>query len=72
VLEQMESPFRVLAPMKRVGPRGGGQWEPIAFDQLVKEVTEGGDLFGEGHVGRVRLARAGNPSMRRSRNWARK
>lgn len=57
VLEQMESPFRVLAPMKRVGPRGGGQWEPIAFDQLVKEVTEGGDLFGEGHVQGLRALR---------------
>ncbi len=73
VLEQMESPFRVLAPMKRVGPRGGGQWEPIAFDQLVKEVTEGGDLFGEGHVQGLRALRElENPSIRRSRSWGRK
>jgi tetrathionate reductase subunit A len=50
VLEQMDSPFRILQPMKRVGPRGSGQWQPIAFDQLVKELTEGGDLFGEGPV----------------------
>ena len=57
VLEQMNSPFRVLAPMKRVGPRGGGQWQPIAFDQLVKEVVEGGNLFGEGEVQGLRALR---------------
>ncbi|MDC8760256.1 molybdopterin dinucleotide binding domain-containing protein [Janthinobacterium fluminis] len=57
VLEQMESPFRVLAPMKRVGPRGGGRWQPIAFEQLVKEITEGGNLFGEGPVQGLRALR---------------
>ncbi|PKO55582.1 MAG: tetrathionate reductase subunit TtrA, partial [Betaproteobacteria bacterium HGW-Betaproteobacteria-21] len=49
-MDQMSSPFRVLTPMKRVGPRNGGQWAPIPFEQLVKELVEGGDLFGEGHV----------------------
>lgn len=49
-MDQMSSPFRVLTPMKRVGPRNSGQWQPISFEQLVKEVVEGGDLFGEGHV----------------------
>lgn len=57
VLEQMDSPFRVLAPMKRVGPRGSGQWQPIAFEQLVKEVVEGGNLFGEGEVQGLRALR---------------
>ena len=57
VLEQMESPFRVLAPMKRVGPRGSGQWQPIDFDQLVKEAVDGGDLFGEGNVEGLRALR---------------
>jgi len=57
VLEQMDSPFRVLAPMKRVGPRGGGQWQPIAFDQLIKEIVEGGNLFGEGEVQGLRALR---------------
>ncbi len=51
VLEQMTSPFRVTQPMKRVGPRNSGRWEPIAFEQLVKEVVFGGQLFpGEGTV----------------------
>ncbi|MBS0545510.1 MAG: tetrathionate reductase subunit TtrA [Proteobacteria bacterium] len=49
-MDQMNSPFRVLTPLKRVGPRNSGKWEPISFEQLVKEVVEGGDLFGEGHV----------------------
>lgn len=50
VLEQMNSPFRVTQPLKRVGARNSGQWEPISFEQLVKEVVFGGDLFGEGKV----------------------
>ena len=50
MLEQMNSPFRVLQPMKRVGGRGEGKWQSISFEQLVQEVCEGGDLFGEGHV----------------------
>lgn len=49
-MDQMSSPLRVLTPMKRVGARNSGQWQPISFEQLVKEVVEGGDLFGEGHV----------------------
>lgn len=48
------SPYRVLQPLKRVGPRGSGQWESISFEQLVEEVCEGGDLFGEGHVDGLR------------------
>ncbi len=49
-MDQIVSPFRVLTPLKRVGPRNSGRWEPISLEQLVREVTEGGDLFGEGHV----------------------
>ncbi len=50
VAAQIDSPYRVLTPLKRVGARNSGQWAPIAFDQLVKELVEGGNLFGEGHV----------------------
>ncbi|MGO3890025.1 MAG: molybdopterin dinucleotide binding domain-containing protein [Paenalcaligenes sp.] len=56
-LDQINSPFRVLTPMKRVGPRNSGQWEAISFEQLVQEVVEGGDLFGEGHVDGLRALR---------------
>jgi tetrathionate reductase subunit A len=57
MVEQMASPHRVRTPLKRVGPRGSGQWAPIAFEQLVREVVEGGDLFGEGLVEGLRALR---------------
>ncbi|MDN0086033.1 tetrathionate reductase subunit TtrA [Yersinia nurmii] len=57
LLEGVTSPYRVLEPMKRVGARGEGKWQRISFEQLVKEVTEGGDLFGEGHVDGLRAIR---------------
>ena len=57
VLEQMDSPFRVLAPLKRVGPRGSGQWQPIAFEQLIEQIVNGGNLFGEGEVQGLRALR---------------
>ena len=50
MFEHQTAPHRVLQPLKRVGPRGSGQWKTIAFEDLVKEICEGGDLFGEGHV----------------------
>lgn len=49
-LEGLYSPLRILEPMKRVGKRGEGKWQRISFEQLINEVVEGGDLFGEGHV----------------------
>ena len=50
IAQQLDSPYRVLQPLKRVGPRNSGHWEPISFEQLIREVTQGGNLFGEGHV----------------------
>lgn len=55
--EGLTSEYRVLSPLKRVGKRGEGKWERISFEQLVKEVVEGGDLFGEGHVEGLRTIR---------------
>ena len=57
VLQQVDNPRRVLNPLKRVGPRGSGQWQTISFEQLIEEVVEGGDLFGEGHVEGLRAIR---------------
>ena len=50
MLEHQTAPHRVLSPLKRVGPRGSGQWKTISMEELVKEICEGGNLFGEGHV----------------------
>ncbi len=56
-LAQVDNPYRVLKPLKRVGPRGSGQWQSISFEQLVTEVVDGGDLFGEGPVEGLRAIR---------------
>ncbi|MCE0828722.1 tetrathionate reductase subunit TtrA [Buttiauxella sp. A2-C2_NF] len=50
LMEGLYSPLRILEPMKRVGKRGEGKWQRISFEQLIEEVVEGGDLFGEGNV----------------------
>lgn len=57
MLEQLDSPHRVTRCLKRVGPRGSGRWQSIPFEQLVTEVVEGGDLFGEGQVEGLRAIR---------------
>jgi len=57
MLELLDSPHRVTHCLKRVGPRGSGKWQTIAFEQLLHEVVEGGDLFGEGHVDGLRAIR---------------
>lgn len=57
MLEHQTAPHRVLQPLKRVGPRGSGQWKTISFEQLIEEICEGGDLFGEGHVDGLRAIR---------------
>ena len=36
--------------LKRAGKRGENKWKTIPFDQALKEVVEGGNLFGEGPV----------------------
>ncbi|WP_444985086.1 molybdopterin dinucleotide binding domain-containing protein [Halomonas mongoliensis] len=54
MMSQLESPFRIDHCLKRVGERGARQWQKISFEQLIEEVCEGGDLFGEGHVDGLR------------------
>ncbi len=43
-------PYRIRKVLKRVGPRGQGEWQAISWDQFIDQVVNGGDLFGEGHV----------------------
>lgn len=50
MIAQITSPHRVTQCLKRAGKRGEGQWTTISFEQLIEEIVEGGDLFGEGHV----------------------
>ncbi|MGF1695359.1 tetrathionate reductase subunit TtrA [Vibrio lamellibrachiae] len=57
MMEIRNSPYRITQPLKRIGKRGEGKWQPISYEQLIEEVVEGGDLFGEGHVEGLRAIR---------------
>jgi len=50
VIDAMDDPHRITTCMKRTGKRGENKWENISYEQLLKEVINGGDLFGEGNV----------------------
>lgn len=66
VLDKLTDPYRVLTPLKRSGPRGSGKWEPISLERLVEEISQGGDLFGEGPVDGLATLRTDEPLSR----WA--
>ncbi|WP_267640019.1 molybdopterin-dependent oxidoreductase [Haloarchaeobius amylolyticus] len=38
--------YRVRKPMKRVGPRGSGEWRTISWEQAIEEIVEGDDDLG--------------------------
>ncbi len=38
-------PYRVLRPLKRIGPRGSSQFTTISWEQLINETVNGGYLF---------------------------
>lgn len=46
----VDDPRRVTQVLKRSGKRGEGKWVSISYEQAVKEIIYGGDLFGEGKV----------------------
>ena len=50
VVDAMKDPHRITQCLKRVGARGENKWQTISYEQMIQEVTEGGNLFGEGHV----------------------
>ncbi|WP_235271537.1 molybdopterin-dependent oxidoreductase [Halorubrum saccharovorum] len=41
--------YRVRQPMKRVGPRGSGEWKTVSWDEAIRDIVEGDD--GLGHPG---------------------
>lgn len=46
-LDAVSQPGRITTPLKRAGKRGEGKWKAITWDDLIKEVTEGGKLFAD-------------------------
>ncbi|MGO9571772.1 MAG: molybdopterin-dependent oxidoreductase [Desulfomonilaceae bacterium] len=53
-IQTLYDPFRIARPLKRVGPRGSGKWVALSWNQAIKEILEGGDLFAEGQVAGLR------------------
>jgi anaerobic selenocysteine-containing dehydrogenase len=49
-IQTLYDPFRVARPLKRVGPRGSGKWKALTWNDAVKEIVEGGNLFDEGNI----------------------
>ena len=47
--DYLHNPYRILRPLKRSGPRGSGKFEPISWERLIREISEGGKLFA--HLG---------------------
>lgn len=47
------NPYRILKPLKRSGARGSGKFEPIEWEQLIKEIAQGGKHFA--HLGEDRV-----------------
>src|SRR3972149_878452 len=38
-LDRYRSPDRLVHPLRRVGPRGGGRWERIGWDEALDQVA---------------------------------
>jgi anaerobic selenocysteine-containing dehydrogenase len=38
-LNQVDDPERILYPLRRVGPRGGGQWERVSWDEALDDIA---------------------------------
>jgi tetrathionate reductase subunit A len=41
-LQSAYDPYRIRRVLKRVGPRGAGEWESIPFEQAIDEIVHGG------------------------------
>ena len=51
-IQSVYDPYRIVKVLKRKPgtKRGGGEWVSIDFDKALDEITNGGNLFGEGEV----------------------
>jgi len=46
-IDHVYDPYRVRVPLKRAGSRGLMKWKPIGWDQLIREVVDGGYIFSD-------------------------
>ncbi|MCL4562727.1 MAG: molybdopterin-dependent oxidoreductase, partial [Chloroflexi bacterium] len=54
--ELLYNPDRIAGPLQRVGERGAGQWQPISWDQAIRQVAQKlNDLRQSGHPERAAL-----------------
>ena len=53
----VDDPRRVTQVLKRANKRGEGEWVSISYEQALKEIIHGGNLFGEGHVDGLKAIR---------------
>ena len=49
-IQTLYDPFRIARPLRRDGARGSGKWKAVSWSQAISEITNGGNLFGEGNV----------------------
>ena len=46
-IQSVYDPYRIRRVLKRKGARGSGEWEEISFEQAVREISQGGQLFND-------------------------
>ncbi len=57
-------PYRLRRVLKRVGPRGGGEWESIPFAQAIDEIVNGaGFSDGSTHPGLKEIRKVTDPDL---------
>jgi anaerobic selenocysteine-containing dehydrogenase len=64
-LDRVYSPERVLTPLRRIGPKGSGQFEPVTWDDALEEIARRLNTIIDEHGGEALMpfSDAGNQSL---------